>query len=273
MVNRQDALKDNHERFHLWFFSTLHELPGDELPRQNHSQIPDFRYRSGQLITGIEHTEIKMRSLAELKGFHRGIVREAERLATDKGLPPLHVKVLFHDHFYPYPNKGKQAADALLDTIQRDLERILKMETGYPVRIDPPSPFPGILMVSAAPRTYSKPSLAHHRWEVMEPGLETIGFANELQDTIAAKNTKIDEYLKACDRCWLLVVADRTKADQKFHFTPEMQEKVYESNFERTFYLEVAERFVTELTTKRGKLIHRKRGPFDGQLQKDCPIG
>lgn len=273
MVNRQGALKDNHERFHLWVFSTLHELPGGELPRQNHSQKPDFRYRSGQLITGIEHTEIKrarsvsgIPSLAELKGLHRGIVSKAERLATDQGLPPLHVQVLFHDHFYRYPNKGERAVHGLFDTILRNLERILKMETGNSLRIEPPSPFVGISMVLATPGTaHGKTWLANHRWEVMEPGLVTIGFAHELQDVITAKNAKIDEYLKTCDQCWLLVVSDRTKADQKFHFTPEMQENVYEADFERTFYLEIAERFLTELKTTRATANSQVSRMFDGQ--------
>ena len=273
MLNRQGALKDNHERFHLWVFSTLHELPGGELPRQDHSQKPDFRYCNGQVITGIEHTEIKrgrsasgIPSLAELKGLHRGIVRKAERLATDQGLPPLHVQVLFHDHFYRYPNKGERAVRGLLDAILRNHKRILKMETGNSMRIDPPSPFVGISMLLATPGTaYGKTWLANHRWEVMEPGLVTMGFAHELQDAITTKNGKIDEYLKACDHCCLLVVADRTKADQKFHFTPEMQENVYESTFERTFYLEIAGRFLTELKTTRGAANPRVSRMFDVQ--------
>jgi len=244
-----------------------------ELPRQNHSQKPDFRCHSGQLITGIEHTEIKrvrsvsgIPSLAEFKGLHRGIVSKAEQFAADRGLPPLHVQVLFHDHFYRYPNKGGRAVRGLLDAILRNLERILKMETGNSVRIDPPSPFVGISMVLATPGTaYGKTWLTSHRWEVMEPGLVTIGFVHELQDAITAKNKKIDEYLKGCNQCWLLVVADRTKADQKFHFTPEMQENVYKSNFERTFYLEIAERFLTELTTTRGTANSQVSGMFGGQ--------
>ena len=257
MVNNQETLKDNHERFHLWVFSTLQQLPGDELPRQDHSQKPDFRYRCGELITGIEHTEIKrarsvqgISSLAQLKGLHRGIVRKAERLAAEQGLPPLHVQVLFHDHFYRYPNKGEEAVHGLLGTVLSSLDKIMKTETGNSVRIDPPSPFVGISMVYATPGTaYRKIWLTHHRWEVMEPGTVSIGFAPELQATITKKNEKIHEYLKTCDQCWLLVVADRTKADQKFAFTPEMQEYIYESKFEKTFFLEIAERFFTELTT------------------------
>lgn len=93
MVNGQEALKDKHERFHLCVFSTLHPLPGDELPRRSRVQKPDFRYQFGKMIIGIEHTEIKrtksvqgIPSLAHLKGLHRGIVKKAERLAVKQGI-------------------------------------------------------------------------------------------------------------------------------------------------------------------------------------------
>lgn len=259
MANNQETLKDNHERFHLWVFSTLQQLPGNELPRQDHSQKPDFRYRRGELITGIEHTEIKMvrsaqgvPSLAQLKGLHRRIVKKAERLATQQGLPPLHVQVLFHDHFYRYPNKGEEAVQGLLSAVLRNLDKVMNTKTGNSVSIDPPSPFIGISMVYATPGTaYGKIWLTHHRWEVMEPGVVRIGFVPELQETISKKSQKVPEYLKTCDQCWLLVVADRTKADQKFSFTSEMQEYIYESMFDRTFFLEIAERFLVELTTTR----------------------
>lgn len=276
MTTAKETLKDNHEKFHLWVFSTLLPLPGEELPRKDHSQKPDFRYRYGERIVGIEHTEIKkarsvpgIPSLAQLKGLHRGIVRKAERLASEQGLPPLHVHVLFHNHFYRYQNKGEQAAHGLLDTVLRNLDKIMEMKTGSSVRIDPPSPFVGISMVYATPGTaYGKAWLTDHRWEVMEPGVVSRGFAPELQDAITKKNTKIHEYLNTCDQCWLLIVADRTKADQKFAFTPEMQQCVYESRFERTFFLEIAERFVTELTTTWSSSADkpRIRGPQTMQI-------
>ena len=257
MGNRQETLKDNHERFHLQVFSDLHQLPGNEIPRQYPSQKPDFCYQCGEVVIGIEHTEIKkvrsakgIPSLAELKGLHRKIVSKAKRLAIEQGLPPLHVQVLFHNHFHRYPSKGGDAVRGLLNTVLRNLGKVMKMKTGNSVRIDPPSPFVGISMVFATPgRADGKTWFTHHRWEVMEPGIVTIDFVSELQEAITKKNEKIQEYLKTCDRCWLLVVADRTKADQKFDFTPEMQEYVYESAFERTFFLEIAERFFTELTT------------------------
>jgi hypothetical protein len=256
----KETRKDNHERFHLEIFSTLQHLPGEELPRTDHLQKPDFRYQCGELIIGIEHTEIKRLhsgqgkpSLAELKGLHRGIVQKAGQLAAEQGLPPLNVEVLFHDRFYRYSKEEKKkAVQSLLDAVTKNLDKIMQMGTDNYVRIDPPSPFVGISMVLVTPGTaYGKVWLTNHRWEVMEPGTVRIGFAPELQERITKKSQIINEYRKTCDKCWLLVVADRTKADQKFEFTSEMQEYIYESEFEKTFYLEIAERFLAELKTTR----------------------
>jgi len=257
MDKNQQALKDNRERFHLWVFSTLHQLPGYELPRKDRIQKPDFRYQNGKLITGIEHTEIKRiksaqgkPSLAQLKGLHREIIKRAERLAVEQGVAPLHVKVLFHDHFYRYPNKGEKAAQGLLTSITSNLEKILKTETGNSIKIEAPEPFVGISMIYATSgRAFGKIWLTDHRWEVMESGTVSTMFISELQDTINKKNQKIDDYLKFCDECWLLIVADRTRADQKYCFTPEMQGHMYESKFQRTFFLEIVERLLQELTT------------------------
>jgi hypothetical protein len=257
MVNDKEALRNNHERFHLLVFSALHPLPGDELPRKGRTQKPDFRYQYGKLITGIEHTELKWTksaqgtpSLAELKGLHREIVKRAERLAAKQGVPPLHVEVLFHDYFYRYPNKGEKAVQSLLTSIKENLDKILKEKSGNSIEIEAPEPFVGISQIYATSGiALGKVWLTNHRWEVWEPGTVSTSFIPELQDSIDKKNKKIDDYLNACNECWLLIVADRTRADQKFSFTPPMNTHVYKSEFKKTFFLEIAERRYWELRT------------------------
>ena len=58
------SLKDRREKFHMEIFSTLHQLPGEELLRQDAGQKPDFLYRTGKLAVGVEHTELKKRRLS-----------------------------------------------------------------------------------------------------------------------------------------------------------------------------------------------------------------
>jgi hypothetical protein len=124
MSNNQENHKKNHERFHLEIFSSLKRLPGEELPRQDTSQKPDFLFQRGKSIIGIEHTMVKkvrssqdIPSLAELKGIHRGIVRKAARLAAEQGLPPLNVEVNFHDHYYRFKQKGDQAVQTTPNSV------------------------------------------------------------------------------------------------------------------------------------------------------------
>ena len=256
--HEQQKLKDGRERFHLWLFSTLYQLPGEELPRQDAGQKPDFRYRVSQWITGIEHTEIKSKksvhektSLAELKGIQRQIVRQAKQLATKQGIPPIDVEVWFHDYFYRYPNKGEKAVHALLTSITANLDKILETEHGGgSVEIEVPKPFVGISMIYAkSGKINGNVWLKDHRWKTIEPSWVMRGFLSELQDTISAKNQKIGNCLKNCNECWLLIVADRSKADQSYYLTPEMTDHMFTSKFKKTFFLEIAERFLLELKT------------------------
>lgn len=167
-----------------------------------------------------------------------------------KEFPPLHIEVLFDDHLYHYPNKGKKAVQGLLTSITANLNKILKEESGNSIKIEAPEPYIGISMIHAkSGRAFGKVWLPDHRWKVWEPGTVIRNFISELQDTITKKNQKIDDYLKACNECWLLVVADRTRADQKFCWTPEMRNHVYESKFQKTFFLEIAHRLLEKLTT------------------------
>ncbi len=259
MDNDQAKQKDKHERFHLEIFSTLMRLPGIELPRHDISQRPDFLFRCGESVVGIEHTEIKRLgspSLAELKGIHRGIVTRAGQLAAEQGLPPLNVKVCFHNHYYRFERKRELAVQGLLATVKENLDQIMQNATGHSVKINPPAPFVGVSLVYVTPGIVNgKAWLKHHRWEVMEPGSVRTGFIPELQDAITKKNKVAKEYLEKCDRCWLLIVADRTKADQRFEFAPSMQEYIYESEFERTFFMEIAEKFLAELHTENAQQV------------------
>ncbi|HHT9112521.1 MAG: hypothetical protein HZA47_11960 [Planctomycetes bacterium] len=209
--HEQQKLKDGRERFHLWLFSTLYQLPGEELPRQGAGQKPDFRYRVSQWITGIEHTEIKSKksvhektSLAELKGIQRQIVRQAKQLATKQGIPPIDVEVWFHDYFYRYPNKGEKAVHALLKSIIANLDKILETEHGGDsVEIEVPEPFVGISMIYAkSGKINGNVWLKDHRWKTIEPVWVMRGFLPELQDTISAKNQKIDNYLVHQEIVW-----------------------------------------------------------------------
>lgn len=242
--------KNNHDRqtdlenFHLELFSKFISLPGEQLPRQK-NQKPDFIFRNGGQLIGIEHTEI-FETESKLKGTQRQIIERAQDICSEQGIPPLSVLVNFNDFYDPYPEKaypknGEAAVNQLVETICSNLAEI-EASDGPPVRLKPKGPFTGISGIWAQPgKARGRQWLSEHRWGLNgETGWVTVGFISELQSAIDGKNAKINTYLQHCDECWLLIVADRSKADQKYKFTDEMKHHCFKSSFHRTFFFEVA---------------------------------
>jgi hypothetical protein len=216
------------------------------LPRQKNQQ-PDFIFLNADRLIGIEHTGIKnnkTNSETKLKGTHRQIIRRAQHKCSQQGIPPLHVYVSFNNYYYSYPNKGKATVETLVETISSNLKKIEAATNGSSVELKPKEPFTGIISIWVEPRPIE------HKWEIGEVGWVTVGFKSELQSVIDRKNNLIDNYLQKCNECWLLIAADRSKAEQKYEFTEAMRHHCFKSRFHRTFFLEVANPCCVELTTE-----------------------
>jgi len=248
MKKIRSGIKEKIEEYHLDIFYKLHSLPGRKLPRKI-NQSPDFLFSCDEEIIGIEHTLLKQSiKFAELKGTQRKIVERAKQMAVNNKLPPLKVTVVFHDYFNRYRKKVNQIADALFETINTKLPTILEIENGHTIQIDPPETFVGMTSILINPGTLNGVRwLNEHDWRIDEVGFVSRYFTNEIQLSIDKKNKKINQYLKYCDTCWLLIVADRYKADQKFEFSEEMKNHNFRSKFSKTFYMEIAERCLIQL--------------------------
>jgi hypothetical protein len=258
MVPSDNAQQQEHrENYHLCVFSQLHSLPGQQLSR-NVQQKPDFLFKQGDRTFGIEHTELKKTrssvdtpSVAKLKGTQRNIVRKAMKMAQGASLPPMQVIVWFHDNFFRYPQGGREAALALFRVIKCNLDLIEATESTNSIEIAPPEPSVGISQIYARiGRAFGKKWLDEQRWLVSELGFVTFDFAAELQTAIDNKNVQIDAYLSNCDECWLLVVADRFRGDQRYELTDKLEQHTFVSMFHRTFFLEVVFRLLKELHTQ-----------------------
>lgn len=252
--------KNNHdiqqrlEEYHLEVFSKFISLPGEQLPRQK-NQRPDFIFHNGDQLIGIELTGMKNNKTnneTKLKGTHRQIINRAQHTCSKQGIPPLCVEVLFNDCYYNYSNKGRAAVETLVETISSNLNKIEAVTDGSSIELKPKGPFTGIISILAAPgKAWGKQWLSEHRWNLVEIGwVNRVGFESELQSVIDRKNNLIGNYLQKCNECWLLIVADRSKADQKYEFTEAMRYHCFKSRFHGTFFLEVAKSYCIELTTE-----------------------
>ncbi|MFZ3137818.1 MAG: hypothetical protein WA126_10565 [Thermodesulfovibrionales bacterium] len=243
-MSKNDKLQKLSEAFHIEKFHQLYGIPGVPITGVNIVH-PDFLYKSSDFIIGIEHTELNLPNLTELKGTQRNIVHNAQKLAEDEALPPIEVRVGFNDYYTDYPRKGDRQAKAIFQTIKKHIKDI---EQSQSLSLGSPKPFCGITRIDVTTgRINGKQCLNNHRWMIYEVGWVMRGFIEELQSAIQKKNRLIDEYRKNCDICWLLVAINRRKSDQKFEFTDEMSSHVYHSCFNKTFFMDVASNYFIEL--------------------------
>jgi hypothetical protein len=247
-------MKDSHfesqlkkERLHLQVFSSLYPIPGKEIFCESIKK-PDFRFEDGGNIIGIEHTGLYLINMVKLKNDQRKIVLAAKGLAEKNMLPPLEVRVVFHDYFKIEKLKRNQIACALYSIVESNLQMIIKANNGHSVKIIPPKPFVGINSIRVTFGEYEgKTWLHNHRWLVDETGFVKQNMICDLQARIDEKNEVINDYLKNCSSCWLLVVFDRSKADQKYNIIDNNFNHVFNAIYSKIFLLEISEKKLFQL--------------------------
>lgn len=69
---------------------------------------------------------------------------------------------------------------------------------------------------------------------------------DELQETIDSKNKKISNYLKKCDKCFLLVYIPDVSTGNYCHFTNSLKKHLFSSKFENIFLCQWNRRFKDE---------------------------
>jgi len=80
-----------------------------------------------------------------------------------------------------------------------------------------------------------------------EPGWVNFNFNTELQALINEKNIKYNRYIKKCDKCWLVVIVDRSQRDEVFDFERDMQGEVFRSSFDSVYFFDIRQRKIYKL--------------------------
>jgi hypothetical protein len=211
------------------------------------SEHPDFIVGTPSKKIGIEVTQIFKKANCDrpfqaIEEEARIIVEMALKHYEDKKpLPNLQVNVIFNSTLI---NKSERKS------ISNDLSSIVEKNL--------PEPSKWIILnrenftlpdkISAIGIVRSK-SLTKNYWVVDSSGYIQEDFINELQNTIDAKNSKLKCYLKECNSCWLLIVADDFKHSAFLRMSKNTENHIYSSNFERIYYIETFERKLISLKT------------------------
>jgi hypothetical protein len=200
-----------------------------------HADIPDFRIRVGNSIIGVEIRRLfTSPNGPALESTQENIFDRACREAERRNFPPADVTLFFNIRKPLRVADCRRIADAVVQVVGDNMPADgdmaqLEHRPGQPSEVD-------LILISRGPRDYRR---AQSRWraDFNFSAIETNIF-DIVQQAIAEKAEKLSTYLKACDECWLLLVADSFKASGNLKFGDPGQNYTFSSPFTRTYALD-----------------------------------
>jgi len=251
-MNRVDKEKENNKRI---FEQFLKSDIFDKNISPDYGDKPDVIVEMQSKRIGIEITGLVMDAKQELESIKGGILNETKMQCIDKGAENIQATVIFSPLVGP-PNPAYRVLDLRTYDrlrISRNLaEQIIikSRNLSDDQRVDfEPTDLPEISKVFLYKNSFT--STKEHRWQMDNADSVITSALNYLQDTFTSKADKIQEYLKKCDECWLLIHANRTKPSRRFKPDDEALSHIYETRFKRAFFLEQSYGKINELNTSQ----------------------
>lgn len=214
---------------------------------------PDFVIDSeGGETVGIEVTELYQGeasgSPAKRQESERaGVVAAARRQSEEAGVPPVNVAVYFGDYLPLVKADRATVTSGIASLVSKHLpapDETVTIEN----RFD--GEFPDCV---AGIRISRLSALTSYNWSVPAAGYVHLNSVGELQRRISEKAHRYAAYQIACGRCWLLIVAEGFAPSSLFEASDATRVHVYESPFERTFFLEAFSARWFELRTQTAR--------------------
>lgn len=215
---------------------------------------PDFIFQSQQRLVGIEVTELQRAKSSGDDGDSR--VLEAERIIVkrmarlryiSKGGSPLHVNVMFSANSITKRDRDRLAtwlSDLVYDN-QPSVNQPYHWDWrnyrygDYPVEIS---------RVSA----YRLENGLNHHWPHNCAAFASSDAAETVATAILSKSAKHATYLRRCQVCWLLLVADVVKRGSVSLFDwSDCMNLVFRTPFERVFLMDRLESRIFELKIEK----------------------
>ena len=240
--------KKRKEAFYLEILRCeIADFPSGDLIKCNES--PDFLFRTPHDILGIEvrriFQETKKRELPlqSQESERRKIIQRAKQLCAS--LPPLAVSV----HFSTYPSITKKDQLPLCKKIV-EIVRSHVQQKDAQIRIPNSTDSTELPDQVALIDILGLPESCNHIWSVPEAGFIQKDYVPDIQSVLNEKEQLLPKYLCKCDRCWLLVVSEGYAPSSLFEPSSETTQYLYESSFERVFYIDGFSKKVVELKTE-----------------------
>jgi hypothetical protein len=248
------------ERDHLHSFRALRsdDFPIGELIE---SETPDFIVTTdaGRRI-GIEHTEVFKQDGTEPtaeqidEAAKNYITTAASKYAEEVlRLPPAGVTLFFNPQYLrkTIGNKRRSLNKNERDTVAERLAAFIgknmpepghsahclyRLDNGQPRQVDE------LLIHREVPT--DRPN-----WRWMEMNAIQEEAIDRLQGAITRKNKVYEACRRACDECWLLIVAHSFLSSGTIHPDEDSLNFIYDSSFDRTYFLDLGQAQATQLVT------------------------
>jgi len=209
------------------------------------SERPDYLLKYSGGVIGLEITALSNSKRSEIRSAQDKVFQKAMQIAEEKCLPIMEVTAKFRAD----SNKIniENAAIELVNIIQSKLCEITNDNIYY--LQDFGGKYFSIIFANLG--TINGINwLKNHRWHHSYMNFVSIDPINDLQNTIDVKSKKINEYLKHCDECWLLIGVDEWSASEAVDLTEKGINHVYISRFKKTFFLRNIDSKLVYLNTK-----------------------
>ena len=210
-----------------------------------HTDMPDFLVFNNSETIGIEFTEVYKQSKKDGKtsreneAIKERVLNNAKRMCIKEKIPPLHVGIIFTNSISK--NREKFITEELFKIIKNNYptERgTVDIDNGINSHI--PNEFYSIIISNIT-------GVKSHFWDSVEASSVVTNFSDQLQNTIDRKAKRLKEYLKKCDRCWLVITALGNNSSSFYEYSKDMEKSSYNSPFEKVFFMEAFTKDLREL--------------------------
>ena len=227
--------KDDIEKTYLdGFAKTLAQFPVGCLSK---SENPDFLVSNEEGTLGIELTRMFRKPLQgesplrAQESLREKIIESAKARYVALGQPSIRVGVLFNNRIALRRRDVKEIAQRLADLVIRSIpdpgERHMKQynrinRNYFPEAID--------VIVVGRPERLQRSSWSIASAEDLPPLS-----ISEVQARISAKDIRVPDYLKQCDRIWLVLCTCGAGLSSYLELSDEATQATYEGQFTRVF--------------------------------------
>jgi hypothetical protein len=208
---------------------------------------PDFRIRKNDRTIGVEIRRLFVSPDGPaLESTQERIFDCVCRKAETLNLPPAEVTLFFNLHTPLRVAKCRRIADAIVQVVATNLPADgdmveLEHRPGQPSEVD-------LIQINRCQR---EPRRERGRWHAdFNFSAIVTNIFDIVQTAITEKAARLATYQKACEECWLLLVADSFRASGNLEFTEDTQIHSFSSPFTRTYALDWGRPRLHRLTVK-----------------------